>query len=120
MKLPLFVSIAAFILLAASGIVQAHEGEHHHKNKDVMKADANGDGKVSFEEFRAAHEKRLKAKFERKDINKDGFIDPDEKQIAQKKRREKIETQKQKEREALRKELSEERKKRKKHFYKYK
>jgi len=47
-------------------------GPRHHPG--IMKMDTNHDGKVTFAEFRAAHLKRLKARFERLDKNGDGVI----------------------------------------------
>jgi len=47
-------------------------GPRHHPG--TMNMDANHDGKVTFAEFRAAHLKRLKTRFERLDKNGDGVI----------------------------------------------
>ena len=52
-------------------------GKHHmpHGKCNMMsKADSDKDGKISKEEFLKHHE----AKFEKKDLNNDGFIDEDE------------------------------------------
>lgn len=46
------------------------------------KMDANGDGKVSFEEFKTASEAMLKMRFDRMDENKDGFLSKEEVQKA--------------------------------------
>jgi len=46
------------------------------------KMDANGDGKVTFEEFKAASEPMLKMRFDRMDENKDGFLSKEEVQKA--------------------------------------
>jgi Ca2+-binding EF-hand superfamily protein len=58
----------------------------HHRNTETeqyeMKADTNNDGKVSYEEFKAAREKYMKEHFKRRDLNGDGFIDQDEKKAA--------------------------------------
>ena len=107
--------IALVLLVAANAIAQSNETD-----SDVMKADANHDGKVSFEEFKAAHEAEMLARFKGKDVNKDGFIDLEEKVVAQEKQ--KIEEQVKEEAEAksLREKYAEERKARKKHFFKYK
>jgi Ca2+-binding EF-hand superfamily protein len=40
-----------------------------------VKADADQDGKVTYEEYRAASEKRIEAQFKRMDLNGDGVID---------------------------------------------
>lgn len=88
-------------------------------DSDVMKADANHDGKVSFEEYKAAHEDRLLERFKRKDVNGDGYIDLEEKQVAKVKRQVKRKADKIGEQKALREKYQEDRKIRKKHFYKY-
>lgn len=61
----------------------------HHKGADTekhdMKADANNDGKVSYEEFKDARLKHMEEHFKRRDANSDGFIDADEKKAAREK-----------------------------------
>lgn len=56
---------------------------NHHEGAETetveMKADLNNDGKVSYEEFKAAREKYMEEHFKRRDINGDGFIDAEEK-----------------------------------------
>ncbi len=84
-----------------------------------MRADTNGDNKVSYEEFKAAYEARMKARFERLDINSDGFVDFKEKKIAKQKQEAKVAAKEEALREEIRKEFSEERKRRKRHFFKY-
>lgn len=86
--------------------------------EDVMKADANGDGKVTFEEYKAAHEAKLLERFKRKDINQDGVIDMEEKIVAKEKKKEAQEVKKQEAKEELRQQYREERKRRKRHLYK--
>lgn len=107
--------IAIALLLAAANAVAQTEAL-----SDVMKADANHDGKVSFEEFKAAHEAEMLARFKGKDVNQDGFIDLEEKVVAQEKQ--KVEEQAKEEAEAknLKEKYAEERQARKKHFFKYK
>jgi hypothetical protein len=86
---------------------------------DVMKADQNNDGKVSFEEYKALHDARMRERFNSKDINQDGFVDVEEKQIAKQKFEEKKEADKKAVTEQIREGYEEDRKKRKKHFFKY-
>lgn len=50
------------------------------KSERGWSSDANQDGKVSYEEFRAASEQRMEKHFKRMDANGDGFIDQAEKQ----------------------------------------
>lgn len=92
---------------------------HAETDADVMKADANKDGKVSFEEYKAAHEKKMIVRFKNKDINQDGFIDMEEKVVAKEKREVEKKVKKEAETQALREKYQEERKRRKKHFFKY-
>ncbi len=48
-------------------------------HRNIMEeADTNHDGKVSFDEFKAAHEKRLEERFKKLDANGDGSVDKDE------------------------------------------
>ena len=61
------------------GGMKSGDGSEHHmphgKCCNMMsKADSDKDGKISKEEFLKHHE----AKFEKKDLNNDGFIDKDE------------------------------------------
>lgn len=64
---------------------------NHHENgeteKKEMHADINNDGKVSFEEFKAARIKHMEEHFKRRDLNSDGFIDAEEKKAAREKRK---------------------------------
>lgn len=85
---------------------------------DVMQADANNDGKVTFEEYKAAHEATLLERFKRKDINQDGVIDLEEKIVAKEKKQAEQEVKKEEAKEELRQQYREERKRRKRHLYK--
>ena len=86
---------------------------------DVMKADQNNDGKVSFEEYKAMHDAKMMERFKNKDINQDGYIDLEEKQIATEKLEAKQEADKKAAIEEEREGYEEDRKKRKRHFFKY-
>ena len=50
----------------------------------LKRMDANGDGKVSKEEFMAFHQKELEERFKRLDANGDGFVDKSELEQAMK------------------------------------
>lgn len=55
--------------------------------EEKMKLDADGDGKVSYDEYRASKEKAQERQFKRMDNNGDGFIDASEKQAQKDKMR---------------------------------
>jgi hypothetical protein len=48
--------------------------------EEKMKLDADGDGKVSYDEYRASKEAAHARQFKKMDSNGDGFIDASEKQ----------------------------------------
>lgn len=60
----------------AAGHGDTKSGDHHgHQCQHMMSSvDLNNDGKISKEEFMKYHE----AKFDKKDTNKDGFLDETE------------------------------------------
>jgi len=84
MKKTLLISLlaASFTFLGTQAYANHHEGEKHETEKHEMDADSNKDGKVSFDEFKAAREKNMEEHFKRRDTNKDGFIDEAEKSAA--------------------------------------
>ena len=73
--LPLLFSAA--VLSANIAFANHHEGGHEHGDKEQYKnsADANKDGKLTYEEFKLHNENRAKKKFEHMDANKDGTLD---------------------------------------------
>lgn len=105
-------------LTAGSAYAEHHKGEHDGK-KHEMKADTNGDGKVSFEEFKAARMANIEERFKRKDINNDGFIDESDIKVIKQEKRAKKQAKQTEDKKALREKYMEERKKRKSHFHKY-
>jgi hypothetical protein len=88
-------------------------------NVDVMSADANHDGKVTFEEFKAANDAELLKQFKAKDINQDGVIDLQEKQVAQAQINVEKQAQQDADAKSLREKYDKDRATRKKHFYKF-
>ncbi len=81
-----FASVLA--LSAAQTFATEHESEHQsgghesgkHKSGHEMKADADGDGKVSYDEYKGSREKGHERQFKKMDTNGDGYIDASEKQ----------------------------------------
>ena len=73
--LPLLFS--ASILSVNVALANHHEGGHGHDNKEQYKssADANKDGKLTYEEYKLHNENRTKNKFDHMDGNKDGTLD---------------------------------------------
>lgn len=108
------ITLAVSLLIGSNAYAEVEETIN-----DVMKADQNNDGKVSFEEYKAVHDARIIERFYTKDINQDGFIDLEEKQVAKEKLQEKQEAEKKAEKEELREDYEEDKKRRKRHFFKY-
>jgi hypothetical protein len=81
------ISYVLVSLLLALGSVTVYANHHEgaETEKAEMKADVNNDGKVSYEEFKAAREKHMEEHFKRRDVNGDGFIDEAEKKAAREK-----------------------------------
>lgn len=90
-------ALAAVLSMFTIGFAYAGDGESCEKHGHGMKSsDANNDGKVSYDEFKAAHEQRMEKHFKRVDANSDGFIDATEKQAARDKMREHFQKHKEK------------------------
>lgn len=73
------ITIAVLALLGAGTAIAAG----HMKN-----ADSNGDGFISLEEMKAAHNARIEEHFAKADTNGDGLLSEDERQGAREARRE--------------------------------
>ena len=73
--LPLLFS--ATVLSANVAFANHHEGAEDHSSKEQYKssADANKDGKLTYEEYKLHNENRTKNKFDHMDANKDGTLD---------------------------------------------
>jgi len=80
-KSVLFILMSSVI---AFGTVSAYA--YHGEGKDhgamFKEADINNDGKLSYDEFKAQHEKRMEMMFKKMDANGDGFVDMAEKKAA--------------------------------------
>jgi Ca2+-binding EF-hand superfamily protein len=85
MRNKLTVLLTAF-LLASAPFAAAEE---------KTKVDADGDGKVSYDEYKASKEKNMERQFKKMDKNGDGYIDADEKRALKDKMRKMREKRKQ-------------------------
>jgi Ca2+-binding EF-hand superfamily protein len=73
------ISAAALTFGLSAWAGEGHDGKHGGGAEWFKKADANGDGKLSKEEFAAVcKEGDAAKKFESADTDKDGFLTPDE------------------------------------------
>jgi len=72
------VFLVALGIFAATNVM-AEEAKPEAHNM-MLKADTNNDGKITYDEFKAAHEKRMEEHFKRMDKNGDGAIDESERQ----------------------------------------
>lgn len=83
MKLLSMITLLVAAGMFAAGPVNANEpATTGDKSVHRIKADANNDGKISYEEFKTAGEKRVERHFKHMDANSDGFIDQAERQTA--------------------------------------
>lgn len=84
-------ALAVAALLAGNAMAgNGSDGAGHSKDgpHGIMRADTNGDGKVSKEEAAALHDKKQGDWFDKTDANKDGFLTDEEVRQARGARRE--------------------------------
>lgn len=94
------MSLGIALLLAVQGVAWAeHESADGGHENMMEQADTNHDGKISHDEFKAAHEKRMEEIFKKLDTNGDGFIDKDEMRKGREMMREKMKEHMQKRKE---------------------
>ncbi len=93
MKKIIMLTAVAMVLAAPAAFAEDssdkaghHGGSGHHKGKMFKKADKDGDGAISRDEFNAMHEDR----FNRMDANGDGKITEDEAKASRDKIQEKM------------------------------
>lgn len=82
--LVLLSSVVAFGAVSA----YAEYGQGNDRGAMFKEADTNNDGKLSYDEFKAQHDKRMDLMFKKMDANGDGFVDMAEKKAARDKMRE--------------------------------
>jgi len=87
MKRVILLTLALSLALCAAAVAQ-DETVAAPRGAKAMKADTNGDGKISKDEFMEAAKKRAEARFQKLDANGDGFITADELNAAKSKRAE--------------------------------
>ena len=79
MKLNLMSALllSAAIFSSGSALANHHEAGEADANKEQYKssADANKDGKITYEEYKMHNENKAKKKFDQMDANKDGTLD---------------------------------------------
>ncbi len=83
MTLSKILGITVAVAALGIGSVYANESAEavkSHKAERGWQVDADQDGKISYDEFRAAQQKRMEHHFKRMDANGDGFVDQSEKQ----------------------------------------
>ena len=66
----------------------ANHGDGKGHGAMIKEADTNNDGKVTYDEFKVQHEKRMGEMFKKLDANADGAIDEAERTAAHEKMRE--------------------------------
>ncbi len=75
-------SLIVSIFFLTVTIVSAGSYQHGHgcgmSSWDMTKMDENQDGVLSFDEFSAPQQQRLKAGYDMIDTDKDGLVSPDE------------------------------------------
>lgn len=83
------VSLALPMLILSLGLTSLAHAEDINKDKHahMKEVDTNNDGKISFEEFKAQHEKHMTERFKKIDTNADGFLDDAERKAAHEKMR---------------------------------
>jgi hypothetical protein len=78
------LAAAATVLLLTTALAARAEGDagdaprHHPPRPPLKEMDTNGDGKITYEEFRTAAEKRIQERFQKLDRNGDGVLSKDD------------------------------------------
>lgn len=86
-KVSLILGAGAAVFLM-TGVALAQPGHGGKGPFDWKKADTNGDGSISFDEFQAQHQKLLERRFQRMDKDGNGLISAEEMEGARARMRE--------------------------------
>jgi Ca2+-binding EF-hand superfamily protein len=82
MKKTLVTTVCAIAIATPVFAGERHGGQKHHRGEKFEEADANGDGKLSLEEFKTAREEKLEQRFKKTDADGDGFVTKEEMKAA--------------------------------------
>ena len=77
------LSLALLMFAATDAFAFCSKGNSNYAGKkqcSMDKMDANKDGKVTFDEFKAAHDERMQQRFSRMDADGDGVITEEDRQ----------------------------------------
>lgn len=70
--------VIGLLVMGLFPVMASYAGETGTSTVQASGADTDGDGKLSFEEFKAARLKLIAEQFNHMDTNKDGYLDADE------------------------------------------
>jgi Ca2+-binding EF-hand superfamily protein len=73
-----FFALGLATVLGGAAVASANDAPRADAPRDEMRADTDGDGRVSRAEATAAASERSSDWFDKLDLNKDGYITPDE------------------------------------------
>jgi Ca2+-binding EF-hand superfamily protein len=88
MKKSVLMLLLSSVMALGAFSAYAEHGEGKDRGAMFKEADTNQDGKLSYDEFKAQHEKRMDAMFKKLDTNGDGFVDQAERNAMHEKMRE--------------------------------
>lgn len=89
-KETILAATTAVLMFFNGALMAMEDGPGEKPGKMMEQADTNHDGKISADEFKAAHDKRSQEHFKKMDANGDGFIDKEEMKKGREQMREKM------------------------------